>query len=76
MSAYGWKAVLELCQQEKKSKIEDDDRVDTIMDYLLEKVPTSCFHAAKTKELNCKCLSCLDDESLRNSVALWNLWFA
>jgi hypothetical protein len=76
MSAHGWKAMLELGRQEKKSKLEDDDRVDSIMEYLLEKAPKSCLNAAKTKELTCKCLSCLDDKSLRNSVALWTLWFA
>ena len=76
MAVHGWKAVLELGQQEKKSKLEDDERVDTIMDYLLEKAPKSWFNAAKTKELKCKYLSCLDDESLRNYVALWTLWFA
>jgi hypothetical protein len=43
MSAHGWKAVLELGQQEIKSKLEDDDRVGTIMDYLVEKAPKSCF---------------------------------
>jgi hypothetical protein len=73
---HGWKAVLELGRQEKKSKPEDDDRVDTIMDYLLDKASKSCYHAAKPKESKCKCLSCLDDESLRNYVALWTLWFA
>jgi hypothetical protein len=67
--------MLELGQQEKKLKLEDDDRVDNIMEYLLEKAPMSCFNAAKTKELTCKCLSCLDDESLRSSVALWTLGF-
>jgi hypothetical protein len=41
------KAVLELGRQEKKSELEDDDRVDTIMHYLLEKAPKSCFNAAK-----------------------------
>jgi hypothetical protein len=76
MSAHGWKALFELGRQEKKSKLEDDDRVKTIMDYLLEKAPKSCFDAAKTKELKCKCLSCLDNESLRTYVALWTMWFA
>jgi hypothetical protein len=41
MAVHGWKAVLELGQQKKKSKLEDDERVDTIMDYLLEKAPKS-----------------------------------
>jgi hypothetical protein len=50
MSAHGWKAMLELGRQEKKLKLEDDDRVDTIIDYLLEKAPKSCFNATKTKE--------------------------
>jgi hypothetical protein len=49
MSTHGWKAVLELGRQEKKSELEDDDRVDTIMQFLLEKAPKSCFNAAKKR---------------------------
>ncbi len=39
----GWKAVLQLGREEKMSKLEDEDRVEAIMDYLLEKAPKSCF---------------------------------
>jgi hypothetical protein len=71
-----WKVKLELGRMEKKSKLEDDDRVDTIMGYLLEKAPKSCYDANRRKDLQCHCLSLLSDHSLRNSVALWTLWFA
>ncbi len=30
MSAKGWKAVLQLGQDEKKSELDDDDRVETV----------------------------------------------
>ena len=46
------------------------------MQYLLEKAPKPCFDTKKRKELKCTCLSCLDDHSLRNAVALWTLRFA
>jgi hypothetical protein len=64
MSVHCWKVMLELGRHEEKSKLEDADRVDTIMDYLLEKAPKSCFDANRRKELQCKCLSCLDNHSL------------
>jgi hypothetical protein len=77
MSAHQcWKVKLELGRHEEKSKLEDDDRVDTIMEYLQEKAPKSCYDANRRKEIQCSCLSLLDDHSLRNSVALWTLWFA
>jgi hypothetical protein len=76
MSAQCWKVNLELGRHEEKSKLVDDDRVDTIMEYLLEKAPKSCYDANNKKELKCNCLSLLEDHSLRNSVALWTLWFA
>jgi hypothetical protein len=49
MSAHGWKAVLELGRQEKKSELEDDDRVDTIMQYLLEKAPSIASRQPKKR---------------------------
>ena len=76
MSAQCWKVNLELGRHEEKSKLVDDDRVDTIMEYLLEKAPKSCYDANNKKELKCNCVSLLEDHSLRNSVALWTLWFA
>jgi hypothetical protein len=45
----GWKMVLELGRQEKKSKQEDDDRVKTIMDFVLEKASKACFDASKKR---------------------------
>jgi hypothetical protein len=35
--------VLELGRQETRLKLENDDRVETLMEYLLEKAPKSCF---------------------------------
>jgi hypothetical protein len=77
MSGQGWKAVLELelGWEENKSKLNDDDRVERIIDYLLEKPPSLALMQQK-KEQNWKCLSCLDNESLKNYVALWTLGFA
>jgi hypothetical protein len=50
---HGWKAVLELLgwQQETKSKLDDDDRVKTIEEYLMEKAPKSCHDSSNRKEL-------------------------
>jgi hypothetical protein len=76
MSTPSWKAILELGRDEKKSKLQDDDRVESIMDYLLDKATKSCFDSSKNQEAKCNCLSLLDDKSSRNSVALWTLWFA
>ena len=76
MSALGWKAVLELGRHETKSELEDDDRIETVMEYLMEKAPKSCYDGSNKNEHQCKCLSCLDNHSSRNSVALWTLWFA
>jgi hypothetical protein len=42
MSAQCWKVKLELGLHEEKSKLEDNDRVDTIKEYLIEKAPKSC----------------------------------
>jgi hypothetical protein len=60
----------------KKSKLGDDDRIDTIMEYLLENAPKSCYDGHGRKERECNCLSLLDAHSLRNFVALWTMWFA
>jgi hypothetical protein len=67
---------LELGRQESRFELEDDDRANIIMQYLLAKASKSCFDTKKKKELKCTCLSCLDDHSLRNSIALWTLQFA
>lgn len=64
MSARSWKAVLELGQQEKKSELDDDDRVETVTNCLLEnKAPKCCFDADRRSDLQCECLACLDDRS-------------
>ena len=47
MSAQCWKVKLELGRHEEKSKLVDGHRVDTIMEYLLEKAPKSCYDANK-----------------------------
>jgi hypothetical protein len=49
MSVHGWKAMLELGRQETKSKLEDDDGVETIMEYLMEKAPKSCYETSNTE---------------------------
>jgi hypothetical protein len=73
---HGWKGVLELGRFESTSELEDDERVEMIMEYLTEMAPKFCYDINKKKDRECKCLSCLDDYSLRNSVALWTLGFA
>jgi hypothetical protein len=76
MAGLGWKALLELGRQEKASAMNDDDRVEIIMGYLMEKAPKCCYDGSNKSELQCTCLSCLVDDSSRNAVALWTLWFA
>jgi hypothetical protein len=61
-----------------KSDLNDDERIETIMEYLQDKAPQSCFDAGNRKVQTCHCLSCLDgeDDSNRNAVALYILWFS
>jgi hypothetical protein len=61
----------------KDAGINDGQRIEIIMDYLQQRAPQPCFNPDLNKSLTCSCLSCLDDdESLRNAVALYILWFA
>jgi hypothetical protein len=60
----------------KSSDLNDDQRIEIIMDYIREKSRVSCFDPGNRKEQSCNCLSCLDDESSLNAVALYILWFS
>ena len=51
MAGLGWKALLELGRQEKASAMDDDDRVDTIMAYLMEKSPKCCYAGSYKSDL-------------------------
>jgi hypothetical protein len=58
------------------SDLNDDDRIDMIMEYLEDKASQSCFDASNRKMQTCHCLSSLEDEDVRNAVALYILWFS
>jgi hypothetical protein len=47
MSALDWKSVLELGRHETKSELDDDDQIETVMEYLMEKAPKSCYNGSK-----------------------------
>jgi hypothetical protein len=59
-----------------KSDLNDDERIEMIMEYLEDKAPQSCFDASNRKMQTCHCLSSLEDEDNRNAVALYILWFS
>jgi hypothetical protein len=69
-----WSAQLQLGI--KSPDINDVQRVDLIMDYLLQTAPNFCFDADRNRFQSCSCLSCLNVESSRNAVALYILWFS
>jgi hypothetical protein len=60
----------------KSSELNDDQRIEIIMEYLRDKSHRSCFDPGNRKEQSCNCLSCLDSESSQNAVALYILWFS
>jgi hypothetical protein len=60
-----------------KDGMDDDRRIDVIMEYLRERAGQFCFNPWHNQWQSCSCLSSLDDdESYRNAVALYILWFA
>jgi hypothetical protein len=57
-------------------ELDNDDQIETVMGYLREKAQKSCYDSSNKNEVQCKCLSCLDDHSSNYFVALKPLWFA
>jgi hypothetical protein len=60
----------------KKLDLTDDQRIEIIMGYLRDKAPQSCHDSSNRKEQTRRCLSCLDNDTSLNAVALYILWFS